>query len=355
MENNENKNLNDHLVAGARKVVTSRVFRTFIHLTEVFMKGLIHWLKKFPGLSVFLLIFFTITLAYWAMEPLIHQKGLLVVPDLVGKSVDQALDLLAPMDLSLAKASVEFNESFPAGAVLRQVPPSGMSVREGKVIRVTISSGGQVVFVPDMKNKPLTEAQNILKHQGLVLGTISEAYSQLHEVNFVMEQTPEANAVVKRGHMVDLRVSKGAPPEGTLLIPNFANQALRQATEWADSHNIKKEIKEELNNDMLPDMIIRQEPLPDTLVTEETVLRFVVSRSTYTSKGESKVIRYQVPEGSGRVQVRISVRDMGGERDVFQGYQEAGSVVDVPIRVRGASRSRIFVNSVLIEERPIEE
>src|SRR6185295_2881979 len=72
----------------------------------------------------------------WALEGAIHGRKQIQVPDLRGKSVLAALDTLAPMNLTLRKEGTEFDASVPVGAVLRQLPPAGTVVREGKTIRV---------------------------------------------------------------------------------------------------------------------------------------------------------------------------------------------------------------------------
>jgi len=65
------------------------------------------------------------------------------------------------------------------------------------------------------------------------------------------------------------------------------------------------------------------------------------------------LIRYNVPEGTDRVRVRIVLRDDAGEREIFSDEQSAGARVEVPVSVDGPARARIFVNGVLVEERPL--
>ncbi|MBI4395695.1 MAG: PASTA domain-containing protein [Elusimicrobia bacterium] len=302
------------------------------------------------GLFLIVLGLITLAVLQWVISAAVHTRKEVVVPDVVGKSVEQALDVLSPLSLSLGKEAVEFDENYPSGAILRQIPSAGLKVREGKVIRVTISSGGQVVFVPDMVNKPLPEAQNQLRSAGLVPGALTEVYSQRYEAGWVMDQNPVPGGVTSRGQMVDLRVSRGAPPEGTLLMPDFVNRSHEQAAAWARDNNIKADVKEEVTPDVLPGLVLRQAPAPDETIDPSRSLEFVVSRSTLTASN-AQMVRYEIPQGSGRVHVRIVLRDEVEEREVYQGYQSAGSVAEVPVVPRGLSRVRIFVNGVLIEER----
>ena len=84
-------------------------------------------LRGKPGVT-FLIMVLTVLIAsivafQWALNAALHTRQEVTVPDLTGKSLEQALDILSPAGLSLAKESVEFDENFPAGAVLRQAPP----------------------------------------------------------------------------------------------------------------------------------------------------------------------------------------------------------------------------------------
>ena len=86
----------------------------------------------------------------WAMNGAIHHQKDVVVPDLVGHSVLESLDTLSAQNLGLKKEGAEHNDAVPAGTILRQNTSPGISVREGKIIRVTLSQGGESVYVPEL-------------------------------------------------------------------------------------------------------------------------------------------------------------------------------------------------------------
>jgi beta-lactam-binding protein with PASTA domain len=291
---------------------------------------------------------------HWAVAGFLHSRQIVVVPDLTGKTLEQALDILSPLKLALAKEAVQVDETLPPGAILRHSPPAGLRVREGKSVRVTLSSGGQVVFSPDVIAVTLTEAQNRLRAAGLALGAVSQLYSLQHESGKVMDQTPAASTVVRPNAMVDLVVSRGPPPEGVVLMPDFINRPSVSAKRWADEQKISPEIKEELTSVFLPGVVIRQWPTADSAVTEKTPVVFVVSLSSSTETQAGTTVRYQLPTGSDSANVRVVVRDDGGEREVYSALQSPGSLVEVPVAPQGTAWARIFVNGVLVEERPIK-
>ena len=96
--------------------------------------------------------------ADWVIGALVHTRKEVTVPDLTKKPVTQALDILAASNLALKQAGVEFAQSVPPGSVLRQIPSAGSTVREGRVIRVWISQGDEMVFVPNTVGTDLRAA-----------------------------------------------------------------------------------------------------------------------------------------------------------------------------------------------------
>ncbi len=317
-------------------------------------------LRRRPGFTVLLLLLFIVGAALlsaqWALNVVLHSRPEVTVPDLSGKSLEQSLDILSPLGLSMAKDGVEFDENFPSGAVLRQAPPAGLKVREGKVVRVTVSSGGKVAFVPELSGKTLAEAQNLLRAAGMAPGALTQAYSQSHPDGEVLEQNPAAGIVGGHGQMVDLKISKGPPPEGTLLMPDFMNRPVTLARQWAEDNKVKVQTTQETRGDVMAGLVLRQTPAADAVLGGADAVSFVVSVST-TQAAPSKAarwIRYQVPAGGERVKVRIVLRDDKGEQTVFDESQEPGSLVEVPVNPEGVARARVYVAGVLIEERVLE-
>lgn len=289
---------------------------------------------------------------YWVLGTLIHLRAEVVVPDVTGKTLEQALDALSPLKLSLVKDAVQVDENFPSGTVLRQMPPAGLKVREWKIVHVTLSSGGRVLFVPDLVGVTLTEAQNRLRSLGLLLGAMSQSYSTQKPMGEVMEQNPGSGGVIKPGAMVDLKVSKGPPPEGTLLMPDFTNRPFALAKQWAKDANVAYTSTEEMS-EILPGIVLRQTPAPDSPLGEKAAVSFVVAKSSSTSAKEVQWVRYEVPAGSSSVRVRVVLRDDAGEQEVFNAQRSPGALVEVAVNPQGPARARVFVDDVLIEERTL--
>ena len=285
------------------------------------------------------------------MIALLHSRPEVVVPKLEGKSLQDALAIVSPLDLSLQQDGTDFDESLPAGTILRQQPPSGMQVRAGRAIRVVISKGGQVVFVPGVVGKALAEAQSMLATEGIQMGSVTESYSNDLPKNAVLSQSPSSGTVVTRGAFVDVDVSKGPPPAGLPLLPNFIGKPTEDAREWAADVNAQIKIKEDAKAAGPAGTIVRQDPQPgQPLLEDQDVLVTVVP----LTGGQKSRFGYHVPADAGEVTVRIMARNDQGETKVYEGKHKGGATVEIPAFVKTTTRFRVYVDDVLKDERVIE-
>jgi len=291
----------------------------------------------------------------WAIEGAVHHRKQLKVPDLRGKSVASALDALGPAMLSLRKDGSEFDASVPPGAVLRQMPAPGTTVREGKTVRVILSHGGQSVFVPTVSGLPLRNAEMLLRQKELLLGQVSESYSLRVEKGVVINQDPAGEQSAAKHSLVNVVVSGGTPPPGIVLTPDLRQKTLEEARAWADAKGVDLEVTEDPESPFPRGTVIAQEPAPDAMVGSAARVKLTVSAQPADADGGAmRRLRYDVPQGVAESLVRIVVVDAAGEREVFNGLRKPGSRVDIAVPQRTAARARIFVNGILVEEKELK-
>jgi len=92
------------------------------------------------------------------------------VPNLVNKSVVEALDILSERNLELRKETARNSAIIPENYVLSQDPIPGTVVKEGTPILVVISLGSKISLVPDLVGKSVREARVDLNRAGLEVG-----------------------------------------------------------------------------------------------------------------------------------------------------------------------------------------
>jgi beta-lactam-binding protein with PASTA domain len=129
------------------------------------------------------------------------------VPDLVGKSINDATSLASALDLQLRIDEARRPDAkVPAGFVVGQDPVSGSSVRRERTIRVFVSAGAHIARAPDLLGETQRSAEIRVAQEGLMIGTVSEIRSALYPPDMVVAQDPppatetaEVRLLVNRG------------------------------------------------------------------------------------------------------------------------------------------------------------
>jgi serine/threonine-protein kinase len=263
------------------------------------------------------------------------------------------LTLLSPLNLGLKKEGEEFDDKVPAGTVIFHVPSAGMNVREGKIIRVMVSRGGEVIFVPDMRGQQTRSAEIAIRSAGLTLGEETTRYSLSIKKGSVMGQDPAPGAMAEKDSLVNIVISAGAPPEGVVLMPAFSGKPLSDVKKWAEDNSVQLKVVEDRANGVAPGTVIRQEPTPDTQMASDTIVT-VTAASGESAALPSNSFHYEVPQGGDDRELRLTVLDESGEHEIFKGTRAPGSKMDIPLYAQGAARVRIFINNILIEERDVK-
>lgn len=304
-----------------------------------------------------ILLFFTglvIVSADWALGALIHTRKEVTVPDLTKKPVSQALDLLAKQNLAAKQAGVEFDTHVPPGSVLRQIPSAGSTVREGRIIRVWISQGDEMVFVPNTVGTTLREAQLAIRKAGLNVTQVENAYSLTYAKGLVITQDPKADSMVQKGTAVTLVSSNGAPPASVILVPSFKGKKLAQATLWASHQDVNLIIKEDPNSPFPNGTVADQRPRADSQVPPGSNIEITVSRRETAENEKSYHLHYELPQGKRESIVRVVVEDVTGESEVLNEIKQPGSKVDVEIPFTSFATVRVFVDNILVREREVK-
>lgn len=290
----------------------------------------------------------------WSLEGVIHSRRTQTVPDLKSRSIAAALDLLAPLNLGLRKTGVEFDATVPISSVLRQDPPAGTIVREGKTIKVIVSQGGQTVLAPAVVGLPLRNAEMMLRQSQLSLGEVSESYSLKQEKGMVLSQDPKAEASVERDALINLVVSGGAPPAGVALMPDFLRKHVDEAHSWAAGAGASLVVKTDATSLFPNGTVMTQTPAADTVLSPDAKVQLLVSgRKGAAPTVAAKLFKYELPQSGSESQVRIVVIDKYGERELFNGVRKPGTKIEVPVQETGGARVKIYMNGILVEERDL--
>jgi eukaryotic-like serine/threonine-protein kinase len=131
-----------------------------------------------------------------------------VVPDVTGVTPREATARLDPVDLVLNVDQTERpSADVPAGHVLGQEPRAGTPSRRQRSVRVWLSAGPRVAYMPQLVGESERGATIRLSQDGLEAPTIAEISSQDFDADQVIAQDPPAG---RPAADVRLLVNRGA-------------------------------------------------------------------------------------------------------------------------------------------------
>ena len=156
---------------------------------------------------------------------------------------------------------------------------------------------------------------------------------------------------------MNLVLSDGPPAADVLLIPDFVGDSVGQSQGLVRRCIRCPFLSAKKPTSAKPDgEVLMQSPTADTPIHPGDTLTVVVNHPAASTADAAQGARiyYEVPQGSSDRDVRVSVVDESGEREVFRKSQAPGSKVDIRFQPKGHARARIFVNGVMVEEQPLQ-
>lgn len=231
--------------------------------------------------------------ALWYWERTAAQE--IEVPKVVGMTRGEADKVLSAAGLRASVVGEKWSEDIPEGAVLSAEPPPGRRVREGRLIRLTLSSGSRWSVVPDVRDMSVDRAHALLRAAKLSVGSERARYDENVPIGYVLGQAPKATQKVPRGTSVELWVSKGPPP------------------------------------------------------------RVEVTEGRVTGDGVRRTeVDFTVPPGPNLQEVRIAVEDEHGERTVYRNFHRPDERVRQVVSGKGPQVIvRVYLSGLLVQEKTL--
>ncbi|MCM0677005.1 PASTA domain-containing protein, partial [Micromonospora phytophila] len=125
-------------------------------------------------------------------------KAPISVPNLVGKSLNDARGILAQLGLTLVDPPTYKDSDKPRDTVLGQSPADGAGVEKGAKVTLEVSKGPPLVAVPRVVDLPCQQAKQVLESQGFPVAI------QFNPNAVARFQTPQENTQVPPGTQVTI-------------------------------------------------------------------------------------------------------------------------------------------------------
>ena len=266
---------------------------------------------------------------YLTLKFIIKSADTVVVPQLIGKDVVYALNILTELGLDIKVSGFEYMSDVPENHIAHQEPEPGSEVKKGRDVRIIISKGPKTLVAPDLVGMDVRQALIIMEENGLVQGRLSHTHSDRAALDEIMSQVPAARTVVTRGDAVDLLVSLGRRPV-TCQMPYLHGLVLEDAILILDRSQLGLgQIRSVQRNDQPKDVVIEQDPPSGYQVTRGTLVRLTMNRAdTAPLLGQGlHLFHHRVQEGFLKTHVRFRVSAFGMLYDPYDVFVRPGERV----------------------------
>lgn len=211
----------------------------------------------------------------------------LPVPDLTGKTQEEAQRLIEQAGFVLGSVTDSYHDTAAPGTVIDQSPVPGASAQKGAAIDIVLSKGPALVAVPELVGLTDDEARARLEQAGLEARSMLEPDPEA-EPGTVFKQDPAPGTEVERGSTVTYSVSRGVD---TAEVPNVRGKARAEATALLEAAGFRVRASEQFSERVAAGRVISQNPQAGLSVAKGSTVLIVVS------KGPERV---EVPDVVGR-------------------------------------------------------
>jgi serine/threonine-protein kinase len=184
--------------------------------------------------------------------------GLAAVPDLTGRSIEQAIEALEPLGV-IIEQDQENSATVPEGFVSRTDPAAGSRVFKNSVVTVFLSLGPKQLRVPEVSGLSADEAKKLLTDSGFVVGSSKNFFGEPPQGQVLGLSAP-AGAILNQGSVIDIRISLGP-------LPAVAGLSAERARALVATVAIEIEEVEVFDNQVpqgqAVGLVISEDPLPE--------------------------------------------------------------------------------------------
>ena len=207
------------------------------------------------------------------------------IPDLVGKTVDEAKQLVQDSKLIYVESSSEYNTTVEAGKIISQDPQyvENRNVKENTEIKVVVSLGTEKTTVPKFIGLTKEEAQNEAKNNKLNLEIVEET-SKTVEAGIIISQETEEGTEVNAGDTIKVYVSIGTGIK-QVVVTSVYDKDEATAKKILEDAGLVVEVEYEEDTTKTNGNVLKQSIQSGETVDEGTTITITVNKLAETKNG----------------------------------------------------------------------
>ena len=268
------------------------------------------------------------------------EKETLEMPDLIGRSEEEVLGILASLGLNGVRYE-EYTDGVEQGLIFDQRPLKGAELSPEIEVNYTVSLGpfgaseeAVMVSVPNLSGKTEGEARVLLQEVGLLM-QVEKAYSSTISKDSVISQGILAGREVAEGSTIKVVISLG---QELIEVPNVIGRTLQEGQSMLERLSFVVSITREHSQE--PEgRILRQSARGGTNLTKGQTVTLTVSR------GPAPV---EEP-----VEEKVTVPSVAGmmEANAKKTLEDVGLVVRVNYEENDKEKGTVLTQSIATNQK----
>src|ERR1700732_1125954 len=199
----------------------------------------------------------------------------MTVPNVEGLTQDAATTAITAAKLAGGTVTQQSSNTVATGKVISQDPASGNSVAQGSPVNLVISSGPQMVTVPNVEGLAQKAATTAITAVKLMGGTVTQQSSNTVATGNVISQDPASANSVAQGSPVNLVISSG--PQ-MVTVPNVEGLPQDAATTAITAVKLTGgTVTQQSSNTVATGNVISQDPASGSSVAQGSPVNLVIS------------------------------------------------------------------------------
>ena len=225
-----------------------------------------------------LILLFVITLGLTIGISNARRPKEVAIPNLVGKTVDEAKQILTENKLNYVEDSSEYNTTYPAGQIISQTPNfvDGRKIKQNTDVKVVVSLGTETTTVPKLKGLTKDEAEDAAKSAKIKLEFVDEI-SKTIEAGVIIKQEKDEGETVNAGDTVKVYVSIGTGIKQVAVV-SVLNEDEATAKKTLEDLGFKVDVKYSKDKSETNGVVLNQSINSGTTVDEGTTITLTVNK-----------------------------------------------------------------------------
>jgi serine/threonine-protein kinase len=208
---------------------------------------------------------------------LIGPGSRIVVPSIVGASVEEANAALSPLGLTSEVIEKRFDEEIAAGKILESDPSGGGKIDAGGRVKLVISKGQERYVIPVLTGLTPEAAIKMLTSQPLKSAGLTEEFNSTIPKGLVISTNPSNGQKVKRDTPVAILVSKGVEE---IALTTYVGQSGEQAQNELTDAGFNVESTFAYSETIAAGAVISQNPAGAVSLPKGSTITLVVSKGS---------------------------------------------------------------------------